>query len=290
MIKPIRAPKQVARVSAFSPSELQCTSVSPHPREIRGCDRALLRAQTERIFDSSTSSMPRMARIRLPRITFHIVQRGNNRSPTFFETADYRDYLHLLQSAAQRYATQIHAYVLMTNHVHLLATSDLPDGISSTLRHLGSRYVSRVNKRYGRTGSLWESRYKSSPVDSARYCLACYRYIELNPVRAGIVQRPEEYHWSSYRSNAAGKPSSLVTSHPVFLSLGATPEERRESYCKLVREALEDDVLSEIRRALRKGLPSGDEDFRRRIESSIDRPLGSGRLGRPRKVREDVSG
>lgn len=229
--------------------------------------------------------MPRPPRIRLPQITFHIVQRGNNRSPTFFRQVDYLDYLHLLQLAAERYRTHIHAYVLMSNHVHLLATSDLADGVSNMLRHLGSRYVSRINKRHGRTGGLWESRYKSSPIDSSRYCLACYRYIELNPVRAGIARGPEEYPWSSYRCNAAGKPSSLVTPHPVFLSLAATAAERRESYRQLVQEGLDDDLSGEIRQALRKGLPSGDEGFRRRIASSLNRPLGSGRLGRPRNVK-----
>jgi len=216
-------------------------------------------------------------------MTLHAVQRGNNRSAAFHDTQDYLCYLRLLEAAARRYETRVHAYVLMTNHVHLLLTSNLLNGISRTLQYVASRYVQAANERYGRTGTLWESRYRSTPVDSERYCLACYRYIELNPVRAGIVKSPEDYRWSSYRVNSTARWSSLVSPHPTFLALSETPAGCAAQYRLLVREALPDDVLQDIRSSLRRGVPAGDEAFREKIEASLKRRIGTGKRGRPPK-------
>ena len=175
-------------------------------------------------------SMARRPRISPPGITLHLVQRGNNRSATFFEDQDYREYLRLLQLAARRWESRVHAYALMTNHVHLLVTPMIPGGVSKLLQYVGSQYVTWLNRRLERSGTLWEGRFRSSPIESDRYCLACYRYIELNPVRAGLVRHPEDYRWSSYRANACGRASSLVAAHPTFLSLGETSADRRRRY------------------------------------------------------------
>lgn len=214
----------------------------------------------------------------------HVVQRGNNRAAVFHQARDYHDYLALLAVAARRYHTFVHAYVLMTNHVHLLLTSERTEGVSESLRYLASRFVRRINDRYGRTGRLWESRFRSSPIDSDFYCLACYRYIELNPVRAGIVRTPSEYRWSSYAVNASARTSSLVTSHETYTSLGSTPLERAERYKALVHQALPDDAVRRIRQSLQTGAPTGSEAFGRRIEALGVR-VGQRRRGRPVRQR-----
>ena len=144
-------------------------------------------------FSDLEPEMPRPNRLNLPGVPQHVTQRGNNRQACFFEDADYRLYLSLLAAACQRHQCTVHAYVLMTNHVHLLITPQFAQGVSLLMRDLGRDYVRQVNQAYRRTGTMWEGRFKSSLVDSEDYCLACYRYIELNPVRANMVAHPREY-------------------------------------------------------------------------------------------------
>jgi putative transposase len=227
-------------------------------------------------------TMPRRPRIQIPDTTLHVVQRGNNKSPTFFEAEDYQRYLDLLEAAARRYDTRVHAYVLMTNHVHLLMTSSMAGGISRTMQLVGGRYVAALNRRLGRTGTLWEGRFRSSPIDSSRYLLACYRYIERNPVRAGIVPSPCDYRWSSYALNSRGRVSSLVRPHPAFLALGSTPRDRAARYKMLVGEELPEDLLEEIRSGIRKGLRSASDTFRETVGAHLPPRLGTGGRGRPR--------
>jgi putative transposase len=152
--------------------------------------------------------MPRPARLNLPDIPQHITQRGNNRQVCFHADNDYRLYLELLHEACRAHDCSLHAYVLMTNHAHLLMTPATPEGVSKVMRDLGRDYVRAINRTYRRTGTLWEGRFKSSLVDTNRYCLTCYRYIEFNPVRAGMVSHPADYPWSSYHVNARGKPDN----------------------------------------------------------------------------------
>ncbi|MBA8885076.1 transposase [Dokdonella fugitiva] len=159
---------------------------------------------------------------RLPRIEFadipqHVVQRGNDRQPCFLEDADYRRYLRGLQEAALDHGCHIHAYVLMTNHVHLLLTPTTVGAVSRMMQQLGRGYVGYFNTAHHRSGTLWEGRFKSNLVDSERYLLTCYRYIEMNPVRAGMVEEPGAYRWSSYGHNASGGPDAIVTPHPIYL-------------------------------------------------------------------------
>jgi putative transposase len=149
--------------------------------------------------------MPRKTRMYLPGVPVHIVQRGNNRNACFFCEDDYRYYKQVLEEGMQRYGVALHAYCLMTNHVHLLMTPQWEDSISRVIQHLGRQYVQHVNKTYGRSGTLWEGRHKSSLVDAEHYLLSCYRYVELNPVTATMVKKPEEYPWSSYHFNALGR-------------------------------------------------------------------------------------
>jgi REP-associated tyrosine transposase len=219
--------------------------------------------------------MPRPARLCVPGIPFHVVHRGNDRKPTFFSQEDYQAYLDLLVRSCKRYATTVHAYVLMTNHIHLLMTSTLADGISRTMQFLGSNYVRRINERYERTGTLWEGRFKSSPVDTEFYCLACYRYIELNPVRAGIVEGPEDYRWSSYLENVGKRTPPLVEPHPCFLALSNSKAERIDRYRALVRLQLPHIAMESIRLGTRNGAPVGSDDFKRRLTKVGSTKVGS---------------
>ena len=187
----------------------------------------------------------------------HIVQRGNNRGPCFFNDGDRLYYLGLLAEAAGEHAVSVHAYVLMTNHVHLLATPRDPGGVSHLMQAVGRRYVPWLNKRHGRSGGLYDGRFKPHLVHSERYLLCCYRYIELNPVRAGLAPEPAAYRWSSFRSNALGEPNNLLTPHPVFAELGDNAEERQERYRDFVREGIPDEELAALREPLarRRGRP-----------------------------------
>lgn len=225
--------------------------------------------------------MPRPLRLNIPGIPQHIVQRGNNRQACFFHDSDYRRYLAYLDAACHRHQCALHAFVLMTNHVHLLLTPKSGDGVSLVLRDVGRDYVRSFNKAHQRTGTLWEGRFKSSLVDADAYCLACYRYIELNPVRAGLVQHPAEYRWSSYRTNAESEPSRLLIAHPVWHMLGATDEARRHAYRCLFADIVEQQQIEALRFGVRKGLPTGHDRFKHQIEKFLSIQLGNGRIGRP---------
>jgi putative transposase len=220
----------------------------------------------------------------LPDVPCHVIQRGNNREATFFAEQDYQFYLECLTDASRRYGVSIHAYVLMTNHVHLLMTPDKIESISLTMQSLGRRYVQYVNKEYNRTGTLWESRHKASLVQAEKYLLSCCRYIELNPVRAGMVAHPAEYKWTSYRANAYGEPDPRIKPHRVYLAMGATEQERLESYRSLFSNELSGGELNTIRNAVRFSMPTGNGRFIEQIEKAHSRKLGQAKSGRPLKT------
>ena len=182
-----------------------------------------------------------------------MIQRGNNRELIFVGRDDYLFYLECLQDAAKRYELSIHAYVLMTNHVHLLASPKTKESIPKTLQSVGRRYVQYFNYTYERTGTLWEGRYKSTVIDSDRYLLTCMRYIELNPVRAGMMKHPREYPWSSYAANADGKEKKLLTQHALYRLLGTNAAERQSAYRQLFRATIGKAVLEALREATNKG-------------------------------------
>ena len=187
----------------------------------------------------------------------HVIQRGNNRTECFREKLDYAFFIHCLREASAKFCVDIHAWVLMTNHVHLLVTPRLEMGVSRMMQDIGRRYVLYFNHIHHRTGTLWEGRFRSSMVSSRRYMLACYRYIELNPVRAGMVEHPADYLWSSYQHNARGKPSSLITHHGEYLALGNTSRKRIKRYRAMVDSGLDASQLDAIRKSVNSGATLG---------------------------------
>ena len=227
--------------------------------------------------------MARQPRIDLAGIAQHLIQRGNNRQACFFTDDDRRHYLEWLHQAAEKYGGSVHAYVLMINHVHLLATGAEKGALGRMMQSLGRRYVRYVNSSYRRTGTLWEGRYKSSLIESDRYLLVCYRYIELNPVRATIVSLPGEYRWSSFNSNTGKKISDLITPHANYLSLGKTEAARLSAYRRLFQDAIDNDDIKAIRDHVNQGRVLGSETFRNRIEAILDCRARLAAPGRPRK-------
>lgn len=205
--------------------------------------------------------MPRQPRLIVPDVALHIVQRGNDRQRCFSEDSDYYVYLLHLRKLAAQTECDIHAYCLMSNHVHLLLTPRNERGCIDLMRNLGQRYVQYFNKHHHRTGTLWEGRYRSCLVQSARYVLACYRYIELNRVRAGMASRPEAYCWSSHQGNCGQRFDRLITPHEEFLALGASVETRYSAYRGLFQEHTEPHI-AEIRRATNGGYPLASDPFK----------------------------
>ena len=228
--------------------------------------------------------MPRKPRILIDGMAAHIVQRGVDRGATFFTTEDYLLYLELLREASELFGLQVHAYCLMTNHIHLLLTPNEAVDLSPAMKRLTQIYVQRINRFYRRSGPLWSGRYKTALVGSDNYLLSCYRYIELNPVRASMVTSPSEYPWSSYKFNAGLCPSSLITPHPAFEALGPDPKSRSSVYKDIFQEALDRQVVQQIRDATRQGVPFGDGRFVAQIEQMVGRRLKVRSVGRQSSI------
>jgi putative transposase len=210
----------------------------------------------------------------------HVIQRGNNRQDIFFSKEDFALYRTWLAEAAERYDCAIHAYVLMANHVHLLATPAHKESLPGLMQSLGRRYVRYINAAQQRSGTLWEGRYRAAPIDGESYFIACCRYIELNPVRAGTVRRAQDYPWSSYGAHAYGKPDALAAGHPIFKRLGRNAAERQAAYRALCRKKLDKELVAALITATNGGWALGDERFRRKIAKAAKRraaPLPKGR-------------
>ncbi|MDE0284832.1 MAG: transposase [Gammaproteobacteria bacterium] len=201
--------------------------------------------------------MARLPRLYLPDVPQHIIQRGINRQACFISDKDFAAYAYWLDQSARRYQVAVHAWVFMTNHVHLLVTPQSEQGVSRMMQATGRHYVRYFNHTYGRTGTLWEGRFKSCLVDVEDYLLACQRYIELNPVRAGMVAVPEDYSWSSYKANGFGKQMKLWTPHRVYLDLGATMRERAAVYRGLFAGHIDERLVRQIRKATNRGMVLG---------------------------------
>ena len=228
--------------------------------------------------------MPRRPRLSLPNVPLHIIQRGNNRQACFFADEDYRCYLYWLAEYANKSGCRVHAYVLMTNHVHLLISIERAEAAGALMKALGQRYVQYVNRVYQRSGTLWEGRFRSCLIQEETYLLACQRYIELNPVRAGMVAHPAEYRWSSYRTNAQGEMDALVQAHALYNALGSDAASRQVAYRELFRAALEPGLVDEIRRSTNGNFALGDNRFADQVAATIGRRAAPGQSGRPRKV------
>jgi putative transposase len=226
----------------------------------------------------------RLGRYFLPDQPLHVIQRGNNREPVFFAEDDYRRYLDWLGEAAAEYGVAIHAYVLMTNHVHLLATPGDGQALSRMMQSLGRRYVRSVNGLYRRTGTLWEGRYRAAPIEAEAHLLACMRYVELNPVRARMVRKPGNYPWSSHRANAAGEADPLLTAHALYRALGKTSKARATSYRALFAAALPAGFVDELRGATNGGWALGSARWRAKVERVARRRASPLPAGRPAKT------
>lgn len=199
----------------------------------------------------------------------HVVQRGNNRQVCFAKDADIAAYANWLFEYSERYGVRVHSWVFMTNHTHLLMTADSDTGISKLMQTLGRMYVRYFNHTYDRTGALFEGRYRSSIVQEDRYLLNCQRYIELNPVRAGMVKDPGDYRWSSYRSHAFGTPVKLWAPHSTYLALGATSSDRQTNYREYFSTELAETAVAKIRACINKGLVLGTDKFRQQVDELV---------------------
>ncbi len=225
--------------------------------------------------------MPRPTRLVLTGVAQHVIQRGNNRHACFQRDSDHLLYLLHLRELIAKYGCALHAYCLMTNHAHLLLTPSTPNGLSALMQSLGQRYAQYVNRTYGRTGTLWEGRFRSCIAESPQYVLACYRYIELNPVRADMVRRPADYPWSSHQANLGDIDDSCISPHPEYLALGQHEHARRSAYRELFDEAIEPLLIEKIREATNAGYPLASESFLSQTAMPSGRKLRRGRPGRP---------
>jgi putative transposase len=212
----------------------------------------------------------------------HIIQRGNNRNTCFFNSGDYQVYLGMLAESAKAAGCRLHAYVLMTNHIHVLATPESTSSPAVMMKSVGERYTQYANRRYERSGTLWQGRYRSCLVDSERYFLICQRYIELNPVRARMVGHPADYEWSSYRNNAHGQTRELITPHEIYVGLGTDDLTRQKNYRALFEAAIPETVLQQMRSATNGNGAFGDDAFVGRIGQVLGRNLW--RQSRPRQT------
>lgn len=224
--------------------------------------------------------MARRARLSVAGVPWHIIQRGNNRSACFYAEEDYLLYLEHLKELSDKFGCVVHAYVLMTNHVHILLTPEKEDSVKLLMKNLGQRYVQHINRTYRRSGTLWEGRYRSCLAQSEDYVLACYRYIELNPVRADMVNHPRDYKWSSYKVNAE-KKSKLIRPHDQYLKLDHRELERRKAYRGLFKAHIDHPLDKEIRVATNGNYVLGNERFQEQITKALGRRVTKAKSGRP---------
>ncbi|GAB2585651.1 transposase [Dyella jejuensis] len=232
--------------------------------------------------------MPRLPRFDIANVPQHVIQRGHGGNPCFFAAMDYRCYLTQLLHASRRWECSVHAYVLMSNHVHLLVTPSRLGAMANMMQAIGRNYVSYFNATYHRSGTLWEGRYKSCLID-ADYLLTCQRYIELNPVRAGLTGEPSGYPWSSYGSNALGDADPVVVPHMEYAALGSSPDERMRAYRQQFLVDIGPEVLTEIRAYIQQQRALGSPSFQARVETMLGRYARTRPAHRPRRTPEAVA-
>jgi putative transposase len=229
--------------------------------------------------------MARLPRLTIPGYPHHIIQRGNNRQPIFAGEADYQALLSMVEEKARESGVALHAYVLMSNHFHLLATPATVEAIPQLMQSVGRRYVRYFNQRQGRTGTLWEGRYKSTLIQTDRYLLACMAYIDLNPVRAGLVADPAEYPWSSHAHYTGGRHDRLITPHPLYWALGNTPFARDAAYAELVRSGITEQQQHNLTDSVLRGWALGEPDYVAELQKRTARRVSKTRPGRPPSAR-----
>lgn len=226
--------------------------------------------------------MARLPRLTLPGYPHHVIQRGNNRQAIVANDADRETLLAMLDEFARKFQVAVHGYVLMDNHFHLLATPQTEAGVPQMMQSLGRSYVRYFNARQSRTGTLWEGRYRSTLIQAERYLLTCMAYIDLNPVRAGLVEDAGEYRWSSYGHYVGRKTDRLVTPHPIYWELGNTPFARELAYAELVRNGLARDQQRALTESALQGWALGDPGHVAQLQKLTERRLVKGKAGRPR--------
>jgi putative transposase len=229
--------------------------------------------------------MARQPRLVLPDQPHHVLQRGNDNQPIFRDDDDHRRFLEFLRESAKFYRVAIHAYVLMPNHVHLLATPSDEDGLAAMMQKVGRLYVPWFNNKYGRSGTLFQGRFRTSVIDANAYFLACVRYIELNPQRNQLAFDPLAYPWSSYAHHAGVRPDPLITDHAKYWELGNTPFQREAAYIELAQQGMSGQELDAINVAVLKGAPLGSHAFMLELERKTKRPILPAKRGRPFKVK-----
>lgn len=230
--------------------------------------------------------MARLPRLTLPGYPHHVIQRGNNRQPIFASNADYQTLLDLLDENAKKFGVAIHAYVLMSNHFHLLATPQTADGLPQMMQAVGRRYVRYFNDAQKRSGTLWEGRYKSTLIQADRYLLACMAYIDLNPVRAGLVAQARDYPWSSYGHYTGQRIDKLITPHPLFWELGNTPFAREAAYAQWVQSGISPGQQAALTDSALRGWALGEPDFVEDLQKRTQRRVVKISAGRPVSVRK----
>lgn len=230
--------------------------------------------------------MARLPRLTVPGYPHHLIQRGNNRQAIFAATADYETLLSMLDENARRFAVDLHAYVLMTNHFHLLATPATQQGLPLLMQAVGRRYVRYFNQRQGRTGTLWEGRYRSTLIQADRYLLACMVYIDLNPVRAGLVAAAKDYPWSSHGHYAGLRTDKLITPHPLYWSLGNTPFAREAAYSEMVAAGVSAEQERALTESALRGWALGEADYVEDLQKRTVRRVAKARAGRPPRKAE----
>lgn len=225
--------------------------------------------------------MARLPRLTVPHYPHHIIQRGNNRQEIFQGRADYELLLDLIDENAKKHQVAIHAYVLMSNHFHLLATPETAEGIPQMMQAVGRRYVRNYNLRHQRTGTLWEGRYRSTLIQAERYLLACMVYLDLNPVRAGMVADPADYGWSSHQHYIGRRTDKLVTPHPLYWELGNTPFARDQAYSELVRAGIGQEQQRALTDSVLRGWALGEPDYVADLQRRTERRVARAQAGRP---------
>jgi putative transposase len=232
--------------------------------------------------------MARLPRLTLPGYPHHIIQRGNNRQAIFASVADYQLLLDLLAENAKKFDVAIHAYVLMSNHFHLLVTPQTPDGLPQMMQAVGRRYVRHFNDAQKRSGTLWEGRYKSTLIQTDRYLLACMAYIDLNPVRASLVAQARDYPWSSYGHYAGLRRDPLIAPHALIWELGNTPFAREAAYADLVQAGINPAQQAKLTDSTLTGWALGDPDFLENLQKRTQRRASKSTAGRPVSVEKLV--
>lgn len=225
--------------------------------------------------------MARLPRLIVPSQPHHVIQRGAGQQPTFIDADDHRTFLEHLKTSTKKFNVALHAYVLMSNHLHLLATPAESTGLAKMMQWIGRYYVPYFNQKYGRTGTLWQGRYKTAVIDSERYFLTCSRYIEMNPVRAGLVAAPGSYLWSSYHHHVGERQDALISDHPLYWALGNTPFAREAAYRQLIEQALPKDDVAILTNSTLKGWAVGSDEFKAGLERKTLQRVQPAKRGRP---------